>query len=64
MLSFQEFIQMILPCEDNILRNVVLDRPSRRIGRYDILPKEIEYSIVNVIVKEADLLRKIEILKT
>ncbi len=55
---------MILPCEDNILRNVVLDRPSRRLSRYDILPKEIEYSIVNVIVKEADLLRKIELLKT
>lgn len=54
---------MILPCEDNILRNVVLDRPSRRIGRYDILPRDIEFSIVNVIQKEVDLLRKIEILK-
>jgi hypothetical protein len=40
---------MILPCENNILRNVALDRPSRRIGKYDILPKDIELSIVNVI---------------
>jgi hypothetical protein len=40
-LSFQEFLQMFLPCEDNYLRNRTLDRPSRRCGRYDHLPRDI-----------------------
>ena len=34
-LTFQEFLQMCLPCEDNLLRNITLDRPSRRVGRFD-----------------------------
>ena len=63
MLSFQEFIQILLPCEDNILRNVVLDRPARRVGKYDVLPRDIELSMVNVLEKEIDLGRRLEILK-
>ena len=62
-LSFQEFIQMILPCEDNLLRNITLDRPSRRVGRYDHLPRDIEIAITAVIEKEIDLQRRLEILK-
>ena len=34
-LSFQEFIQMLLPCEDNVLRNITIDRPSIRVGRFE-----------------------------
>ena len=62
-LSFQEFLQMFLPCEDNILRNMTLDRPSRRVTRYDHLPRDIELSVTNVIEKEIDLQRRLEILK-
>eukprot|EP00356_Strombidium_inclinatum_P005589 CAMPEP_0170491762 /NCGR_PEP_ID=MMETSP0208-20121228/11238_1 /TAXON_ID=197538 /ORGANISM="Strombidium inclinatum, Strain S3" /LENGTH=524 /DNA_ID=CAMNT_0010767389 /DNA_START=18 /DNA_END=1592 /DNA_ORIENTATION=- len=62
-LSFQEFLQMYLPCEDNVLRNITLDRPSRRVTRYDHLPRDIELSITNVIEKEVDLQRRLEILK-
>jgi len=62
-LSFQEFLQMFLPCEDNVLRNITLDRPSRRVTRYDHLPRDIELSITNVIEKEIDLQRRLEILK-
>jgi hypothetical protein len=51
-LSFQEFIQMLLPCEDNVLRNITLDRPSIRIGRFDFMPRDIELSIATVIEKE------------
>ena len=62
-LSFQEFLQLMLPCEDNILRNITLDRPSRRVGRYEYLPRDIELAIANIIEKEIDLQRKLEILK-
>jgi hypothetical protein len=44
-----------LPCEDNLLRNITLDRPSRRIPRYEFLPRDIELAICDVIEKEIDL---------
>ena len=54
-LSFQDFLQMLLPCEDNYLRNIALDRPSHRVGRYDYLPRDIELAMANVIEREIDL---------
>ena len=62
-LAFQEFLQIFLPCEDNLLRNVTLDRPSRRIARFEHLPRDIELAMVNVLEKEIDLQRKLEALK-
>jgi len=52
-----------LPCEDNLLRNITLDRPSRRVGRFEFLPRDIEIGITTVIEKEIDLQRKLEALK-
>jgi hypothetical protein len=49
---------MLLPCEDNVLRNVTLDRPSIRVGRFDQLPREIELAMTDVIVKEVELARR------
>lgn len=62
-LSFQEFLQLVLPCEDNYLRNRTLDRPSRHVGRYDSLPRDIELALAGVIEKEIDLQRRLEGLK-
>jgi Ca2+-binding EF-hand superfamily protein len=62
-LSYQEFLQMLLPCENNVLRNITLDRPSRRITRYDRLPRDIELSISAILEKEIDLQRRLEVLK-
>ena len=56
-LNFQDFLSMLLPCEDNLLRNVTLDRPSFRVGRYDSLPRDIEFGMLEVIDKELDLMR-------
>ena len=52
-----------MPCEDNLLRNITLDRPSRRVGRFEFLPRDIEIGITTVIEKEIDLQRKLEALK-
>jgi Ca2+-binding EF-hand superfamily protein len=62
-LSYQEFLQIVLPCENNVLRHITLDRPSRRITRYDHLPRDIELSITNILEKEVDLARRLEVLK-
>lgn len=48
----------MLPCEDNFLRNVTLDRPSFRVGRFDNLPRDIETYLTEILEKEIDLQRK------
>ena len=54
---------MLLPCTDNLLRNITLDRPSFRVGRFDSLPYDIERAIVEIVEKEIDLQRRLDILK-
>ena len=41
-LSFADFKQMLLPCEDNFLRKYVQDRPTKYVGRYDYLDYNLE----------------------
>jgi Ca2+-binding EF-hand superfamily protein len=62
-LSFQDFIQIVLPCEDNFLRNVTLDRPSFRVGRFNYLPRDIETYLTDILEKELDLQRRQDSLK-
>ena len=57
------FLQVLLPCTDNFLRNVTLDRPARYVGRFDSLPFDIERAIVEVIQQEVDLQRRLDTLK-
>ena len=59
-LVFNEFLQMVLPCEDNLLRNMTLDRPSRYVGRFDRLPSDIELALTSVIEQEINLQRRLE----
>lgn len=54
---------MFLPCEDNVLRNMTMDRPSIRIGRFDKLPVDIELGMTSVITKEVELARRLAALK-
>jgi len=54
---------MLLPCEDNLLRNITLDRPAMRIGRYDVLPSDIEHALVAVLESEIALQRRLDTLK-
>jgi len=54
---------MVLPCEDNVLRNITIDRPSARVGRFEKLPVDIELAMSNVISKEVELSRRLETLK-
>ena len=54
---------MLLPCTDNLLRNITLDRPSFRIGRFDSLPYDIERAICAILEQEVDLMRRLDVLK-
>jgi hypothetical protein len=52
-LSYKEFSQLLLPCEDSVVRNDVLSRKSyTRVGRYQSLASYIESTIVEIILKE------------
>ena len=53
----------MLPCEDNLLRNITLDRTSMRVGRYDNLPRDIESALTQVFELELDNLRRVEMIK-
>lgn len=57
-LSYNDFIHMVLPCEDNYLRNATLDRYSFRVGRFDSLPRDIECIMAEIIEKEIELQRR------
>lgn len=54
---------MLLPCEDNCLRAVTLERPAMRVGRFDTLPCDIERALVDIIEHELTLQRNLETLK-
>ena len=54
---------MLLPCTDNLLRNVSLDRPSHRIGRFDSLPRDIELALLEIVEMEINLMRRQDSLK-
>ncbi len=53
-LSFQDFLQIVLPCEDNVLRNIAAERPSHRVGRFDFLPRDIEQALAETLEREVD----------
>lgn len=59
MLSYQDFLQMVLPCEDMRLRNEVQRRPYSRVGRFDALPYGLEQGLCNLLQTEIDLLQRV-----
>jgi hypothetical protein len=63
-LVFDEFIQMFLPCEDNYLRDRTLARYAPTVLPHELLPRDIESAMCQVIVKEINLQRRLESLKS
>ena len=54
---------MVIPCMDNALRGTTLDRPVSRVSRFENLPYDIELSLLHIIEKEVDLIRRLDTLK-
>jgi hypothetical protein len=59
-LTFKDFKQIVLPCEDNKLRKTVLKRKSARCGRWDFLPVDIEQGLATLIEKEIEFARRLD----
>ena len=63
-LTCEEFVQMFLPCEDNYLRSSTSARYASSVLPHELLPKDIEFAMVEVIAKEINLQRRLEGLKS
>ena len=62
MMSFNDFLQMVLPCDNNLLRAQTQKRPYTRVGRFDNLPYDIEIGLFNIIKHEVDFIKRVEAL--
>lgn len=61
-LSYSDFIQIVLPCDDNLLRSQVQKRPYSRVGRFDALPYEMEMGLVKLIQHELTFISRMNTL--
>ena len=59
-LSYQDFLQLVLPCDDMELRSAVQRRPYSRVGRFDSLPYDQESQLVTVVKQEIDFMKRVE----
>jgi hypothetical protein len=50
-LSYNEFIQIVLPCEDQYLRTTATQRPTYNVSRYDRLFSSLEREVVSLFEK-------------
>lgn len=41
-MNYDDFLQLVLPCDDSYMRSEVLKRPYSRVGRFDQLPYTLE----------------------
>jgi len=59
-LDFDEFLQIIRPCEDTHLKDEALERTPLKVGRFDYLPANQENIMSDLFISEILYLRKIE----
>ena len=59
-MSYADFIQMVLPCDNNLLRAQAQKRPYTRCGRFDSLPYDIESGLKGIIQHEIDFIGRME----
>jgi len=59
-MTFDEFVQMLLPCEDNELRNETQDRQPYRLNLNEPLNQDVANGITFIIEKEVSFAREIE----
>lgn len=62
-LTPDEWNSVVLPCEDNDLRERVLARPAKEWKDVGRIPSDIEGQVCDIIIKEIHLIRKLEALK-
>lgn len=58
LLSYNEFLEMVLPSSDPDLRAVICQRPNYEVRRHEVLSHEIEYALSSLIHSEIKLKKK------
>ena len=59
-LCYEDFLQVLLPCDDKSLRVETANRPFFRISRHETLPFDMENALVNVVVQELHVFKELE----
>lgn len=59
-LTYNEFLQILLPCEDQYLRGVATKRPSYNVSRYDRLVPSLEREVVSLFERELNFHVRVE----
>jgi hypothetical protein len=62
-LSYHDFLQIILPCDDAFLRAAATQRPNYKLLPHEVLPMRVERALTNLLIKEVKLQMKTENLK-
>ena len=62
-LHYPDFMQMVLPCDNNVLRSAATQRPNAIIGRGDFLTLDVERDLTQLLVAEIEMHRASERLK-
>jgi Ca2+-binding EF-hand superfamily protein len=62
-LSYHDFLQILLPCDNAVLRADASQRPTFRIGKCDMLPVRVEQSLTTLLLREVKLQIKVENIK-
>lgn len=62
-LSYNDFLQALLPCDDSYLRAACTQRPNYYVSRYSFLPLRVERGLANLLAREITLQKILEKLK-
>lgn len=62
-LQYSDFLQIVLPCDQQYLRAQATQRQSYTVGSADFLPYDVERALTKLIQKELTLAGQSEMLK-
>eukprot|EP00347_Sterkiella_histriomuscorum_P002829 403366641 len=62
-LSYSDFLQLLVPCDNNILRCQVTQREPYKVEKFQYLPLHLEQELTNLIYSEIELFRRCEDLR-
>jgi len=62
-LTYTDFLELVLPRTNTVLREIATQRDSYHVAEDEILPYEVELGLAKILDKEVNLSRKVELLK-
>lgn len=62
-LHYTDFLQVVLPCDNQMLRAMATQRQTYEIAADELLPYDVERLLTRLIFKELKLAKEVELLK-